>query len=561
VPSGLSQQVGGRLAQFAERWHHINADSWVIRTVTHGYLLEFTDRPPATVDVRQTPLPNEGPKRQALLLEVQALLDKNAVYPISERNIQPGFAAIFFLAPKKSGQWRPIINLKPLNVFIKPKHFRMEHITAVLNARNNNTWATSIDLRDAYLHIPIHPSHQRWLRFKVGNQAYAFRCLPFGLSTAPRVFTRVVKSVAAYLRRQGITIYVYLDDWLITAPTFSLAVTHTHRVIQTAEYLGFLINRDKSHLTPTQRPTYLGTVLDLVAGRVTPTLERVDRLRTSVQSLIHPLHESAFAWLQVLGLMASLVDIVPWCRLRMRPLQIHLIHFYRPRIHPLSRMVPMTDIVRQELVWWLDPHNILKGVQFPALSHQLTLVTDASSTGWGGHIGSRVISGHWSAEESQVHINIQELLAVRKSLEHFQDLVRHKRILIKSDNATVVCYINKQGGTKSPSLCLYTRSLFLWCIDNDVQLRSIHIPGVDNSLADNLSRGISLRPTEWALSRPVASLVFSVMWMPTIDLFASRHNHQLPVYCSRGHDERAYAVDALSIDWSGMAAYAFPPYP
>jgi hypothetical protein len=49
------------------------------------------------------------------------------------------------------------------------------------------------------------------------------------------------------------------------------------------------------------------------------------------------------------------------------------------------------------------------------------------------------------------------------------------------------------------------------------------------------------------------------MYYPTIDLFASHVNKQLPVYCSRFHEPQAYAVNALSIDWTGMTAYAFPP--
>ena len=91
----------------------------------------------------------------------------------------------------------------------------METINTVFKSHNiymTGMWATSIDLKDAFLHIPIHQSRHRWLRFKVNNQAYVFRCLPFGLSTAPRVFTRVVKAVVGYLRRNGVQMHQYLDD-------------------------------------------------------------------------------------------------------------------------------------------------------------------------------------------------------------------------------------------------------------------------------------------------------------------------------------------------------------
>jgi hypothetical protein len=91
-----------------------------------------------------------------------------------------------------------------------------------------------------------------------------------------------------------------------------------------------------------------------------------------------------------------------------------------------------------------------------------------------------------------------------------------------------------------------------------VTLRAIHIAGVTNLLADDLSRGRT-NPTEWCLAPHVAQTIFSRIYYPSIDLFATFVNKQLPVYCSRLHEPQAYAVDALSIDWTGMTAYAFPP--
>ncbi len=93
-------------------------------------------------------------------------------------------------------------------------------------------------------------------------------------------------AVAAYLRRLGVHIFMYLDDWLVLSPSEEVAREHTQLVLQTAEYLGFIVNRAKSHLTPTQRPSYLGAELDLVRGIVTPSAERVDKLISEVTSLI-----------------------------------------------------------------------------------------------------------------------------------------------------------------------------------------------------------------------------------------------------------------------------------
>ena len=179
----MIKEVGGRLLLYAKEWHTIKPDIWVESVVTKGYKIEFTATPPIRKMVYKTPLPINKVQRDTLLEEVKALLLKKAIYPIFPP-FEEGFCSTFFLAPKKTGDWRPILNLKPLNKYIKPKRFRMESLAIVLKAPIRGRWATSIDLKDAYLHIPINQDHQRWLRFHIKDQAYAFRCLPFGLSTA-----------------------------------------------------------------------------------------------------------------------------------------------------------------------------------------------------------------------------------------------------------------------------------------------------------------------------------------------------------------------------------------
>jgi hypothetical protein len=368
-------------------------------------------------------------------------------------------------------------------------------------------------------------------------------------------------AVAVYLRKQGIHIFMYLDDWLVLARSEAEAVASTRTVIQVAEYLGFLINRKKSHLVPTQVPTYLGAVLNLETGVVTPSMERVESVIRNVEDLKGRSSAPARQWMRCLGLMASLVEIVPWCRLRMRAIQLHLARHYSQMSEDLDILVPVHADIHQHLDWWLKEDHLLAGVRFPALAPQVTLVTDASNLGWGGHVGPQTVSGVWNAHESGLHINALEMLAVEKSLIALLHLTQGRRVLVKSDNATTVAYLNKQGGTHSPTLCWQAIRLLLWAEGKGITLSAVHIPGVDNAIADSLSRGLTVAPTEWSLNQQVAQRVFQIFGEPVVDLFASRTNKILPVYCSRTRDEAAYAQDALSISWEGMVAYAFPPIP
>ena len=75
----------------------------------------------------------------------------------------------------------------------------------------------SLDLKDAYLQVPIHPDSRKYLRFVAFGQVYQFKVLCFGFSIASQVFTRVMAPVLTFLHHAGIRIRRYLDDWLIQA--------------------------------------------------------------------------------------------------------------------------------------------------------------------------------------------------------------------------------------------------------------------------------------------------------------------------------------------------------
>ncbi|XP_071852375.1 uncharacterized protein [Apostichopus japonicus] len=119
--------------------------------------------------------------------------------------------------------------------------------------------------------LPAHLDTQRTPTI----QDYQFRALPFGLATAPRVFTRVAGAVVAHLRKRGVTLYVYLDDWLVVGNSRSEATNNVHKTLQTLQELGWIVNQKKSRLSPSQTIQFLGAILDFTTGIARPSEERV----------------------------------------------------------------------------------------------------------------------------------------------------------------------------------------------------------------------------------------------------------------------------------------------
>jgi hypothetical protein len=152
-----------------------------------------------------------GPQMEEICdKEVADLLRKKAIAVAPDT---PVFFSRIFAIPKKTGLYRPIINLKNLNQHIRYSHFKMEG-DVIQNLLKKRDWMAKLDLRDAYLTVPVCNAHQPFLRFRWKGIAYQFVCLPFGLAPAPRVFTKILKPVMAALRSRGVRVIIYLDDML-----------------------------------------------------------------------------------------------------------------------------------------------------------------------------------------------------------------------------------------------------------------------------------------------------------------------------------------------------------
>ena len=126
------------------------------------------------------------------------------------------------------------------------------------NAIQLNDWAFSLDLTDAYLHIPIHHRSHKYLRFTLRGRVYQFKALPFGLSTSPFLFKRLMIVIVTFLRRRAITLHPYLDDWLARNQNRRKLLEHRQFILSLINSLGLIINYEKSDLVPAQVFTFIG---------------------------------------------------------------------------------------------------------------------------------------------------------------------------------------------------------------------------------------------------------------------------------------------------------------
>ena len=470
------------------------------------------------------------------------------------------FYGRLFTVPKSSGGLRPVLDLSPLNKHLRVIHFRMETPLSIRESIRQGDWATSLDLKDAYFHIPINRNFRKFLRFVWNDRVFQFRALPFGLSLAPWIFTKVTRELAILARSRGIRLRMYLDDWLTLASSQPLAATHSEEVLDLTMSLGFLPNWEKSALTPSQQFIYLGMAFDTVSYTVKPAPARLEKFRALRDNLLAANSASARVLSSLLGQMESLAPLVPLGHVHKRKFQRQFRKRWRQSQQSWDFRLPLGPWLHHSLAQWSDEEWLQQGVPIAPPPVEEELFTDASNSGWGAHVAHLEASGKWPKSLSGLHINLLELEAVFLALRAFKPFLQNKHTLICTDNTTVAYYINKGGGVRSRSLSKRAEDLLRWCHDAQILISAKYIPGKLNIVADSLSRSDQAIQTEWTLTHTVLEPVWRVWHKPMVDLFATRFNHRLPLYFSPVPDPQALGQDALSLDWSSLVGYAFPPF-
>lgn len=394
TPDRTLLPVGGRLRHFRVSWHKLTSSQFARQAVS-GLKLQLSGTPPLTSCYKafDSAKGNSSDKCKALEAEISKLKQKCA---IERAPASTGFYGRVFLVPKKDGSWRPVFNLRPLNKFVKNVAFKMATVRTVAAAIRPGDWAISLDFKDAYLHIPIHFSHRRFLRFVFRGKVYQFKVLPFGLSSAPRVFTKLTRYIVIHCRSLGLRLILYLDDSLLLARPKSLAYQHRDLLMALLDDLGFVINFAKSEIEPRQNWTYIGLDWSSATMHVAVPQDKLQQLHEAAQGLLDTHKPTCRKVQRFLGRANFSALGLPRARLHMRALQTCLRRTYKS-VRDLFKPCPLSGQARKDLTWWLQPP--VNGIPLSPALPDTTIATDASLHGWGAHWGAQQLHGEWSAQE------------------------------------------------------------------------------------------------------------------------------------------------------------------
>ena len=290
--------VGAKLQNYWQTWLDLGAGPKVVQILKEGYTLPFRIQPKLT----RSPTVIScyvHPHRNLYLLEaLHQLIDKNAV-ELVQNQTSLGFFNRLFLVPKPNNKWRPILDLKRLNLFLKAEKFKTE---TPGNHQNIPPTRAMGHLNRLQGHLlPYTNTGTIQEIFHVQGQTYQFKALPFSLSTAPLEFTVVAKEVKLMAVHKGVRIHQYLDNWLVRA---------------------------RSHQDRWQNVQ--DKILEIRSLPACPVWQ----------------------FMSLIGLLTTTEKQVHLGRLHMRPIQWHLKNNWRVP-ESLEKVIPIPRSLHPHLQWWL----------------------------------------------------------------------------------------------------------------------------------------------------------------------------------------------------------------
>lgn len=550
----LTTFKAGKLRDFLPCWRKITSDSNILNYVC-GVKIAFEENL-VPVQTHYRPSVFNCHDEQIVQKEITTLLSKGVIQYSSHE--QGEFISTIFLRPKPDGSFRMILNLKQFNQSVEYHHFKMDTLETVVKLVKPGCYMASVDLKDAYYTVPIHPDHQKFLKFEFKGQLYKYACLPNGLSSAPRIFTKMLKPVYTTLHNQGYISVGYIDDSYLQGDTISECRKNILCTAKLFTELGFYVHPIKSVSAPTQKLVFLGFIIDSINMIVLPTPEKIEK---TVKACGHLLRKKTINILDVASVIGRIISLFPGAEygpLHYRILEREKTIALKNNSGNFNAAMKLSDASINELRWWIvHAQNAKRCIYYPAPTSLIQ--SDASKKGWGAVLNGKKIGGRWTPSEACRHINILELQAALFGLKSFADNYKQTHIQLQLDNTTAVAYINNMGGSKSPELDKLAKELWEWAIFRKIWVSAVHIPGIANTDADEQSRNFHDKH-EWCLSNVVFQDITKEYPNLNIDLFATRLNNKLDTYCSWKPDPGCEFVDAFSVSWTNYNFYAFPPF-
>ncbi|EFP11202.1 hypothetical protein CRE_30766 [Caenorhabditis remanei] len=551
-----------RLSEHIQFWCELTGERWILEVIKNGYEIPLD---------KHFPLPApEGMRKMAknnmnfVITEINKLRETGVV------SVAESPMVVSPLQVARNGEkLRLILDLSKLNKGLSPARFRQEDWKTVWPFLSEACYAATFDFRSGYHHIKISEASSDLLAFSLSDPPSSpflkFNALPFGLSTAPWLFTKIFRPLVGRWRAAGINIFLYLDDGLILAKTREEAERAVRMVREDLKAAGVCVAEDKSNWVPSAQFTWLGIRGDLSERTVRLTGKRENSLRDQISLLKRSRAPSVLDRQKMCGYLSSLTIVAGHEAIGRQRQMASVVAEETDgleRAGSIRRQLSEGEI--SELDFWkekLESGGMIRGME-EEFEPQWFLFTDASAEGLGAVLkngsGQTVmrmseLGGTGFQNESSA---LRELRAVLMAVERMASWKRGA-VLIHTDSQAAVIILRK-GSMKRALQSVAER---VWeSLRSIGQAKYIWIPREQNKEADEASRDFDY--DDWAVQNWAFEWAQKRWGEVKCDWFADEQNTKTELFFSRLPEPGTLGADVFeNVDKAGSIGLAWwvPP--
>ena len=517
--------VKGNLVKHIDIWHGIGASEFVINTIKEGYIIPFLQTP------KQMHCRNN---KSAFVHEkfvddaISELVESGCVKLVP---FKPYIVNPLSVALNKSAKPRLILDLSILNKNVRKDKFKFEDWKIAIQYFAKDQFLYKFDLKSGYHHFDICPQQHTYLGFSWKNHYYCFTVLPFGLSSAAYIFSKCLREMVKYWRRNSIKIVLYLDDGFGMAHGKDECKKNAIFVKKSLNSAGFLINEQKSIFSPVKELEWFGIIWNSSEFLVKIPERRIDDMLRALQIGLSDFSSlTARKLAQIVGRIISMSPVIGNISRLMTRYSYMCIESRITWDSILNMTFP--DLVYDEFLFWLE--NIIK-INFKKLdfySKSTAIVfSDASNVACGAYtvdIDHKIFHQMWNDSETSKSSTWREMKAIEQALLSFRNVFEGKTLKWFTDNQNCVRIV--KSGSMKFELQTIAKSIFSVCSQRGISIDVQWIPRSENTLPDYISKMIDHE--DWGVSFELFHFI-DEMWGPhNIDRFASHINTKLPRFNS-----------------------------
>ncbi len=562
----------GSLKRNVAGWEKLTNDSFILSVVKDGYAPPFKRDPPAFFKKNNV----NALREPVFLVKAVAELLVNGFARLTKT--PPKVVNPFSVSVQSNGKKRLIADLHHLNLFLDPPKFKMDDLKAAMPAILQSNYMFSFDVQKGYYHVDLAEEIQELFgfSFSVNGEKYFghYTVMPFGLSIAPFLFTKLLRPFVSKYRSLGLHIFIFIDDALALCKTKAEAEYFSPMLRRDLQETGVTEQTSKSIWDAVTVLIWLGILIDLARRKLSVPEKKREKALEALKKCLQRDKVSPRFLAKVAGLISSLQPVLGG------KAYIHTKQFCKKTVayarskYLWDKDIKISEETRKCARFWL--RELGKGTlekNFELQGHSVLIFSDASGTGGASYLQTGCISAAsvgdadkvrntdkavvmWSQKEANESSTWREVKTIEAGLDAFKHRLRNRSVLWHTDNLPGVSTITK--GSMKPTLNPLAESINRICEENNIQLEVKWLRRDLNKVADKLSRFIDL--DDWAISDEFFQDI-QKMWncWCTVDRFASQHNKKLARYNSRFESPDSEATDTFTQQWTHETNWTVPP--